>query len=81
MTFQTIISKLIDSVKVEVQRDEHTNVILNDIIYPIVHKIIEQLYPYFIGFSVVLTMLILAIFVILFLNVKICYFNPKGWVA
>jgi hypothetical protein len=75
MTFHDIVTKIIESVKMEVQKDEHTNVILNDIIYPIVHKVVEQLYPYFIGFSVIITTIILAIFAILILNVKICYYS------
>jgi len=77
MTFHDIVSKLIDSVKVEVQKEEHANIILNDIIYPIVHKVVEQLYPYFIGFTAIIITIILAIFAILILNVKICYFNQK----
>jgi len=75
MSFQTIVTKLLESMKHEIQQEENMNLITNDILYPIVHKVLEYLYPYCIGFTIIISTLLIAIFVILFLNVKICYFK------
>ena len=60
--------------KSELKKEEHMNTINNDIIKPIVDKVLEQLYPYFIGASLIIAFIVIAVFVILCLNLKICYF-------
>ena len=74
MSFETIARKLLDSVKREIKKEEHIDTINNDIIKPIVDKVLEQLYPYFFGFSMIIVFIVVSVFVILCLNVKICYF-------
>ena len=74
MSFENITRKLLDSVKKEIKREEHIDTINNDIIKPIVDKVLEQLYPYFFGFSMIIVFIVISVFVILCLNVKICYF-------
>jgi hypothetical protein len=74
MSFETITTKLLDSMKKELRKEEHMNTINNDIIKPIVDKVLEQLYPYFIGCSMIIAFIVISVFVILCLNVKICYF-------
>jgi len=74
MSFETITTKLLDSIKKELRKEEHMNTINNDIIKPIVDKVLEQLYPYFMGASMIITFIVISVFVILCLNVKICYF-------
>jgi hypothetical protein len=74
MSFETITRKLLDSVKHEIKKEEHIDTINNDIIKPIVDKVLEQLYPYFFGFSIIIVFIVVSVFVILCLNVKICYF-------
>jgi hypothetical protein len=74
MSFETITTKLLDSMKTELKKEEHMNTINNDIIRPIVDKVLEQLYPYFIGTSVIIAFIVISVFVTLCLNVKICYF-------
>ena len=74
MSFETITRKLLDSVKKEIKRQEHIDTINNDIIKPIVDKVLEQLYPYFIGVSLITAFIVISVFVILCLNLKICYF-------
>lgn len=74
MSFETITLKLLDSVKKEIKKEEHIDTINNDIIKPIVDKVLEQLYPYFFCFSVIIIFIVISVFVILCLNVKICYF-------
>lgn len=74
MSFETITTKILDSMKKEIKREEHMNTISNDIIKPIVDKVLEQLYPYFIGVSLITAFIVISVFVILCLNLKICYF-------
>ena len=42
MSFETITRKLLDSVKREIKREENIDTINNDIIKPIVNKVLEQ---------------------------------------
>ena len=74
MSFEVITSKLLQSIKSEINKEENINSINNDIIKPIVDKVLEQLYPYFIGASLIIAFIVIAVFVILCLNLKICYF-------
>ena len=74
MSFETITKKILDSVKKEIKKEEHIDTINNDIIKPIVDKVLEQLYPYFFGFSMIIVFIVVSVFVILCLNLKICYF-------
>ena len=74
MSFEVITTKLLNSIKDELKKEEHLNTINNDIIKPIVDKVLEQLYPYFIGVSMITAFIVISVFVILCLNLKICYF-------
>jgi len=74
MSFEVITTKLLDSIKVELKKEEHMNTINNDIIKPIVDKVLEQLYPYFFGACMITSFIVISVFVILCLNLKICYF-------
>ena len=73
MSFNIVIDKLLLSAKEELQKEETISKLRNDIIKPIVEQIFDIMYPYFIGFSVVFITIVLVIFIILFLNIKICY--------
>ena len=73
MSFNIVIDKLLLSAKEELQKEETIFKLRNDIIKPIVEQIFDIMYPYFIGFSVVFITIVLVIFIILFLNIKICY--------
>ena len=42
MSFETITTKLLDSMKREIKREEHMNTINNEIIKPIVDKVLEH---------------------------------------
>ena len=73
MSFELITSKLLQSIKSEINKEENINSINNDIIKPIVDKVLNQLYPYFIGAALIIAFIVICIFVILCLNLKICY--------
>ena len=74
MSFEVITNKLLESIKSELKKEEHINTINNDIIKPVVDKVLDQLYPYYIGASFIIAFIVIAVFVILCLNLKICYF-------
>tara|TARA_B100000900_G_C20188167_1_gene556739 strand:+ start:311 stop:535 length:225 start_codon:yes stop_codon:yes gene_type:complete len=74
MSFETITTKLLNSIKTEIKKEKNIDTINNEIVKPIVDKVLEQLYPYFIGTSLIISFIVISIFVILCLNVKICYF-------
>ena len=73
MSFNIVIDKLLLSAKEELQKEETIYKLRNDIIKPIVEQVFDIMYPYFIGFSILFITIMLVIFIILFLNIKICY--------
>jgi hypothetical protein len=72
MSFETIVKKILASMKHEITQEDNIQIITDDILLPIVHRVIDQIYPYFIGISVAFTVVIIMIVAILCLNVKIC---------
>ena len=75
MSFNKIINKLLLSTKDEINKEENIYILKNDILKPIIKEIFYIMYPYFIGISIIFIIIIIAIFMILFLNIKICYSN------
>jgi len=73
MSFNVIVNKLLLSMKEELQKEENIELMKNDIIKPVVEQIFLIMYPYFIGIGVIFISITLVIFIILFLNIKICY--------
>tara|TARA_B100000749_G_scaffold146455_1_gene112411 strand:+ start:325 stop:549 length:225 start_codon:yes stop_codon:yes gene_type:complete len=74
MSFEIIVKKVLTSMKDEIKKEKNIEIINSDIIHPIVDKVIDHIYPYFIGASIVFVTMFMVIFIILFLNLKICYF-------
>lgn len=68
-----ITNKLLESIKQEINTDKNRQLIIHDIIKPIIEDVFIQIYPYVIGVSFFFISMILIIFIILFLNIKICY--------
>lgn len=73
MSFNLILEKLLETIKIEIKKEENINVINNDIIKPIVIKVLDDIYPYFFGGILFFMIMFILIFVILVLNLKICY--------
>ena len=73
MSSEKIINKLFDSLKKEVNKDENMDIINNDIIKPIVFKIINEIYPYFFKECLIFLTMFIFIILILLLNLKIYY--------
>ena len=68
-----ITNKLLESIKHEINTDKHRQLIIHDIIKPIIEDVFIQIYPYIIGVSFFFISMIMIIFIILCLNIKICY--------
>jgi hypothetical protein len=73
MSFNIIVNKLLLSMKDELQKEENIELMKNDIIKPVVEQIFLIMYPYFICVGAIFIAVIVVIFIILFLNIKICY--------
>ena len=73
MSFNIIVNKLLLSMKDELQKEENIELMKNDIIKPVVEQIFLIMYPYFICVGAIFIAVIVVIFIILFLNNKICY--------
>tara|TARA_B110000902_G_scaffold222376_1_gene258508 strand:+ start:1018 stop:1242 length:225 start_codon:yes stop_codon:yes gene_type:complete len=73
MSFNLILEKLLETIKIEIKKEENINVINNDIIKPIVIKVLDDIYPYFFGGILFFMIMFILIFAILLLNLKICY--------
>ena len=73
MSFNEIVNKLLDSMKNELKKEETIEKIKIDILKPIVEQIFYIMYPYFAVISGIFIIVVIAIFIILFLNIKICY--------
>lgn len=73
MSFNEIVNKLLTSMKEEIEKEENIVILRNDIVKPIVEQVLLIVYPYFMGISIVFLIVIIVIFMILFLNIKICY--------
>ena len=73
MSFNKIVDKLLSSMKEEINKEKNIEILKNDILEPIIKEIFYIMYPYFIGVSIIFTIIVIVIFMILFLNIKICY--------
>jgi len=73
MSYKQIVQKILDNVIIEVNKEENINSIKKNIIEPIIHNTVYQMYPYIIIFIITMIVLLLLVFSILFLNIRACY--------
>ena len=73
MSYNAIITKILDNVVTEVNRNENMDRIKKNVIEPIIHNTMYQLYPYILVFVISMITLFVLVFTILFLNIKLCY--------
>ena len=64
---EQITNKLLESIKQEIITDKNRQLIIHDIIKPIIEDVFIQIYPYVIGVSFFFISMILIIFIILYL--------------
>ena len=73
MSYNAIISKILDNIILEVKKEESMDRIKKNVIEPIIHNTMYQLYPYILVFVISMITLFVLVFTILFLNIKMCY--------
>ena len=73
MSYNTIISKILDNIVIEVNKEENMDRIKKNVIEPIIHNTMYQLYPYILVFVISMITMFVLVFTILFLNIKLCY--------
>ena len=73
MSYNAIITKILDNVVTEVNLEENMYRIKKNVIEPIIHNTMYQLYPYILVFVISMITLFVLVFTILFLNIKLCY--------
>jgi hypothetical protein len=73
MSYNAIISKILDNVVIEVNKEENMDRIKKNVIEPIIHNTMYQLYPYILVFAISMITMFVLVFTILFLNIKLCY--------
>jgi len=73
MSYNAIVSKILDNVVTEVNKEENMDRIKKNVIEPIIYNTMYQLYPYILIFAISMITMFVLVFTILFLNIKLCY--------
>ena len=71
MSLDTIIDKLLISLKTELDRDKNKEFIEDELLKPLIHKILDQMYPYILWPALLFMSMFIFIMIILFLNIRI----------
>ena len=71
MSLDIITDKLLRSLKDELDKEKNKEFIENELLKPIIHKILDQMYPYFIGTGLLFMSMFVFIMIILLLNIKV----------
>jgi hypothetical protein len=73
MSYQNIVSRILDNVISEINKENNMNRIKKNIIEPIIHNTVYQLYPYILIFIITMIALVLMVVSILCINIRSCY--------
>ena len=71
MSLDIITDKLLKSLKDELDKDKNKEFIENELLKPLIQKVIDQMYPYFIGTGLLFMSMFVFIMIILLLNIKV----------
>ena len=71
MSLHMITDKLLQSLKKELDNEKNKLFIEDELLKPLIHKILDQLYPYFLGTGLLFMSMFIFIMVILLLNIKV----------
>ena len=71
MSLDIITDKLLQSLREELDKDKNKDFIENELLKPIIHKVIDLLYPYFLGTGLLFMSMFIFIMIILLLNIRI----------
>ena len=70
MSYKNIINKVLDNVILEINKKDNMERIKKNIIEPVIHNTVYQLYPYILIFIITLIALVLMVVSILCLNIR-----------
>ena len=71
MSLDAIIDKLLISLKTELDRDKNKEFIENELLKPLIHKILDQMYPYIMWPALLFMSMFVFIMIILFLSIRV----------
>ena len=71
MSLNIIRDKLIESFKSELNTEDNKMFIEDEILKPIIHKVLDQVYPYIMWTSLFFMFMFVFIMIILFLNIQV----------
>jgi len=71
MSLDSITDKLLQSLKEELDKEKNKEFIEHELLKPIIQKVIDQLYPYFIGTGLLFMSMFVFIMMILLLNIRV----------
>ena len=71
MSLDIITDKLLKSLKDELDKEKNKEFIETELLKPIIQKVIDQMYPYFIGTGLLFMSMFVFIMIILLLNIKV----------
>ena len=75
MSLDIITDKLLRSLKDELDKEKNKEFIETELLKPIIQKVIDQMYPYFIGTGLLFMSMFLFIMIILLLNIRVYMCN------
>ena len=75
MSLDIITDKLLRSLKDELDKEKNKEFIETDLLSPIIQKVIDQMYPYFIGTGLLFMSMFVFIMIILLLNIRVYMCN------
>ncbi len=75
MDLSTITRSVLYDIKEELKTVDNINIIKKDILKPLIHIVIEELYPYIFRIILIFILILLFLFVTIFLNLRIIYQN------
>tara|TARA_B100001094_G_scaffold127773_2_gene123732 strand:- start:906 stop:1133 length:228 start_codon:yes stop_codon:yes gene_type:complete len=75
MKLTTILTKLLKEASVELKKEENMDIIKEEIITPVVKRIMEELSPYFIKLVISGVSIIIVLLITILLNIKVIFKN------
>ena len=75
MSLDIIKQKLFDSLKKEFNTEENKELLKEEILKPLIHNILDQIYPYFMWSCLFFMFMFVFIMIILFLNIRVFLFT------
>ena len=71
MSLDIITDKLLQSLKEELDKEKNKEFIEHELLKPIIQKVLDQLYPYFLGTGLLFMSMFVFIMIIFLLNIRV----------